>query len=580
VANFSGFTTAPLLFHKDGFLAPDFSTNGVLLSSPTLADTFTSVDEGSAAVAQNNLTGFVAEEGTPGLDWFEHAHIVPRSLDFGDIAGVVERDFEIYNAYRHSSILLTIITNNALPGLEIPDVVAPSLLAAQSSFLDPSSTDNHGGTGLGTLVRTVMQALPQGLPVFDTTVVFDFASGDSLTIGVSGRRISLISAQPEAPMIEGFGFLTDIIESVNGNEQRLSLRKQPRQVFKFNYALDGTERQRMQALLFGWQPSTFAVPLWHEAVQLTANASLSATSVSVNTTTDVDFRVGGLAVVFESATKFDVVEISAVAANTITFTASPLLNAYTAGPNTKVMPVRLCQLDSQPRHQRPPKNLEYFSLEFRCTDNDTGAPLGSTAGWHTYLGKVLLDDCNIEIENAGDFQQRITVIDNDTGVVYQTSQWDRHRRTHKKGFRAGTRAEVALLRKLLLALRGRQVSFWIPTFNEDLTPVANLTSATSVMDIEHIGYTRFVASREPKKTFRITFTDGSQLMRVIQSSTEISSTVERLVLDTTWPSTKTPAQVTRIEFFEKIRFDTDEFELEYDRPGQARLIAPVKVVFE
>ncbi len=581
-------TVAPSLVSRLDFASHppvEQGGNAYLISNAISGGTHAS-GAGGIVLPLNDHAVYEAQVASLGFHWFEKVHLVPKTsasspLEFGNIGGIVERDYELFNAYRKQSVTLTNVQNNATPGMDTPDVVAPDVLPPLVSFLDPSSTFNTSGTSLGTLVHTVARASAQGLPTFDTTIVFTFSPGGDLTLYITGDRIALISAEPELPVEEILGFATDIIEPLDGGpEQRICIRKRPRQKFALNYVLDGTERQRMQAMLFGWQPAVFAIPLWHEAIQLAANAAALATTVTTGSTADTDFRVGGLAVVYETATKFDVVQVTAVGATSISFTGSPLIFSYTAGHPVRVMPVRLAVLENNPSHSRPPVNAEFFTLQFRVTDNDTGAVTGSTSGWNTYLGKVLLDDCNIATDNSGEMRQRVSVIDNETGLVHTDTRWAFHHRSHIKGFRAGTRAEILKLRKLLMAFNGKQKSFYIPTFHDDLTVQVALTIGSNLMRIEHIGYGRFIDAREPKKTFRITFTDGTSLVRVIQSSSEIDADTEELTLDTTWPANRALNTIRRVEFYEKVRFDTDEFRLEYPRVGLARLFAPVKVVDE
>jgi hypothetical protein len=230
--------------------------------------------------------------------------------------------------------------------------------------------------------------------------------------------------------------------------------------------------------------------------------------------------------------------------------------------------------------RRPPYALESFSARLLVTDNWTGAPTASATGWSTYDGKILFDDCNVlRGEMSGRLTKRVTIVDNSTGKFTQRSLWDVNKRVSVKGFHAGTRAQILALRRLLMEVRGKQKSFYLPTFIEDLTPVDDLASGNDEMDISNIGYTRFIQSRAPKNLFRITFTDGSSLVREVQSSVEVSSTVERLTLDANWPANRLLSEIRRIQFYELVRFDTDDFILEYDRVGLARMLAPVRIVF-
>lgn len=526
-----------------------------------------------------------------GQDWFEKIHIFPGSsvqnpsrlenyqIDFGNILATTDVQYEVYNAFRRTDVVLLTVQNNVQPGVETPDVTPPVTVYAQCSILDPTSTKNTDGTtGLGTKVRTVVRALRDGLPRFDDTIDFLFDTGGPVSLLLKGQRIALITAKYGMPLAEGLTFLTSIFAGNNGKEQRTSTRKQPREWWRLPFDLEDDERPRMKVMLLDWTDKAFGLPLWHEQVQLTAAASAGSTSFSVRGASHVDFRVGGLVCFFTSYAVFDVLQIATVSDTTIT-TSTVSLNSYPA--DTLVLPVRVCRLRRAPGSIHHKVALEQFTLELECTDNDTGAPAGSVA-WNgsTYNGRILMDDANI-VQNGSmsvTFDRRIYVVDNQTGVVEQGSPWAHSQRVSQKGFWARTRQKVLDLKAFLRQIRGKQKSFYLPTFAKDLSVVATLSIGTNTMDIENVDYDRFARSRMPMKIVRVTFTDGTYLERSISSSTVVSATVERLTLNTTWPSTKTASQVSSVQFYELVRFDTDEFVLEMPRIGLAYLTAPVRVV--
>lgn len=548
-----------------------------LLPGSPVVDTHTD----GVASTEVAVPGSTAETLGAGTEWYEDLHILPHvKIEFGNIITQEEEEYEVYNAYRETDLTVNVIDDTAVtPGILLPNATPPIVVEAQTSMLDPTTTGNGGGIGLGTIVKLKIQAEANGLPIFDGDIVFSTAAGEEVSLGVSGQRIVLIPMKYESPTTEVLSFLTDVIESLNGKEQRLSLRRNPRQRFRVEYALDENDRQRMQALLLDWMDSTFGFPLWHEQLRTTAAVSAGATVYQVNTTAETDFRVGGLAIVFTDANTFDVINITAISGTTITG-SDPSLNAYPAG--TVIMPLRTARIVSAVNGRRFIRKLETFLVEFEVTDNDTGALTGSTTGWSAYNSRVLLDDCNVVDGQAigESFSRRLYVLDNQTGKVDVRSAWDRYKRVHPKGFTARTRAQILKLRRLLLSLRGKQKAFYIPTFFDDLEVVANLTLGTSTIDINNIEYERHVQARDPQRIFRIEFTDGTNLIRVVQSASKISSTVERLTLDTTWPANRTIAEVSRIMFYELVRFDTDDFLITYPRVGLAQVEAPVRAVFD
>jgi hypothetical protein len=533
-----------------------------------------------AGTEQGVVPTFFGDHPTSLTDWWEKVHVLPRTeIAFGNIITQKQEDYELYSAYREVSITLDSITNNALPGVSLPDESTPEVVPRQTSMLDAATTDNLSDTlELGTMVKREVVAAQNGLPVFDTTLDFSFDSGDDPQLFISGTRIVLMPMAYEAPVKETLAFLTDIITALSGKEQRIALRKQPRQIFEVIYRLTTNERQRMQALIMDWTDNVFGFPVHEEALTLTAAVSAGATVYPVTGADEVDLRVGGLAVVITDANTFDVITIDSLTATTITATDASL-NAYPK--DTLIMPLRAATVLKSIAGARALNNLETFKIIFEVVDNDTGALTGSTAAYSTYNGRVLFDDCNVVSgEMAEEYRRRIYRIDNKTGVVARSSTWDRNKRHHQKGFVLRSRLETLNFRRVLISLAGRQKAFYIPTFIEDLEVKANLTIGTSTMDIENIEYERFIQSREPKIIFRITFTDGTSLVRIVQSVANVDATTERLTLDTTWPANRTVAEISRVQFYELSRFGADNFVINHPRPGLASCQQPVVQVFD
>lgn len=522
-----------------------------------------------------NHAGTLADSATtPGLDWFERIHVIPRSpIDFGNIVTTVSQTFEIFNAFRHTAVQFVSYVNNAGDGITIPDLPAiPTTMQPLTSFLDPTTTRLVP-------VRMEVTALKDGVPTFDDTLDFGFVPGGIVSLRVEGLRIILLVSEFDGDVNEELEFGTDVMPSDNGKEKRASWRRNPRQAFEVAFLLSGRHRRILQNQLFDWQDKAFGLPLWHERTVLTAAISIGATSLVVRDISSADFRVLGLCAIFTDERVFDVLVISAKTSTTITL-QSATLNAYPVG--SYVMPVRVVAAEQTIRNRRPPKTDETFLARFRVLDNDTGAPAGSTAGWSTFGSKVLLDRNYLDSgEMDGTYERKLVISDSLSGIITQSSPWDRHKHGFPVGFRVNTRADKWKLRLLFLALRGRQISLWCPTFFEDdLVVTQNLTSGTNTMRVELVGYAKFVKSRQPKSTFKITFIDGSSLVRTITAAVEFSTTEETLTLDSNWPASRLTTEIASVQFYQMIRFDSDRLVFRHGGVERASVTVPAKVVFD
>lgn len=496
-----------------------------------------------------------------GDQWFEIIHVLPRRIDLGNIISVVTVDMEIYNAFKYEGHYLQAFTNNAGPGTSIIDLPGlPYLIPAQRSL------------------PLTLQVTQDGPSVINTTLDFDVDEPYTLSVPITGTRIVVFPFEPEAPLVEKLLFLTDVIEHLDGTEQRIALRLAPRQVFEMLLRReDGPEKQRVDFLLFDWQSRVFGLPIWTEPSFLTAPATSGQTSVSVDDTTLGDFRVGGLAFVFTDESTFDAVEIASISATVINF-VTPLLNDHASG--TRVLPMRTAVTSEPAKESKYAKNLVDYQLNMRVVDNDVS--LASTSGWPTYSGKVLLSDPNaIEDTLDGSIERRILVFDGDTGVFSQSSTWDRARHGSYKTFIVTSRSALWSVRRLLHALAGQQVSFHLPTFTKDVSLATTYSSGGSALTIYNVGYARYARERTPKSDIRVVLNDGTVYSRTITASAEIDEDTEQITLSSSIPQTIAPGDVDRIEFVEKVRITSDEISIEHaDANGTARIGFPVKVVLE
>lgn len=506
------------------------------------------------------------EQSSGGFDWFEKFHVVPRFFDFGNLVSDQSIPIEVFNAFRRlPKREWTSFVNNAGAGVTLGSI--PTL---------PTSLDPMSGIQMTLDVDTVGPAVVEG------TIDFEFTGLYTILVPVTIQRIVLWGLKPEQPFIEGLGFLTNVYPSKDGTEKRESVRPFPRQSWGYEYKMaEGTEAQTLENLLFDFQSLTFAVPVWDEDTVLTADIAAGATVIPVQQTAFRDFRVGGLVVVFTSQQVADVLTIDTggIASTSITVTSSTV-NAYAAG--TEVYPVSVCRAQAQIGGARWPAGLRRAQILFAAEDN--AVDLGDLTPFSSYKSKLFLDVGNVALSSTvpHGFEQELSIIDGGTGLVFQDSSWDRHKEVEIFTMRAEGRQAVFELRGMVRGLRGRHVTFYAPSDADDLEVVADLVSGLATMDVTNVGFTQFVKQRQPKADLRVSFVDGSPpLLRAIIGSTSPTDVVDQLTMDANWPSTITPAEISRVDFVRKMRMDTDNIRIRHDASGvRAYLVVPLKAVFE
>ncbi|MCK5131693.1 MAG: hypothetical protein KAR40_06020 [Candidatus Sabulitectum sp.] len=494
--------------------------------------------------------------------WFDQAIVIPLVFAFGNILSTQTDTISIYSSYRDPTITLSDVVNNLGAGVNLPDLpTLPYAIQPQSGF------------------TVTLEVTTEGSPTLDDTLDWVFNVG-TIKVAITGSRIVMFPLPPEVPLNETLEFLTDLMPTINGKEQRITLRKNPRQIFDFKMKLDGNNRRYTENLLHDWQSRVFGLPIWTEPTYLTAAASAAATTIAVADTTLSDFRVGSLAIILTDRFTFDALEVQTIGAQSLEFT-SPLSNSYTA--NTMVYPLRTALANKLIRGSRAFVNDEEFRIQFSIIDNDVGDSFASTGTFNTLNGRVLLDGPNAtERRMTESLRRNLVVYDNETGLKSQASPWDRAKRNSVKGFKTKNRTDLWALRRLLHAFKGRLTAFYLPTFYNEMELTIKLQVGTTVLNIVNVGFSQFAKGNKPSRyRLRVHLTDGTIYDRTVDSASEVDSQNEQIVVDTAWPIDVEIEDVERIEYVELVRSDTDSFKIEHQNAiGQTRLFFPVKVVFD
>jgi hypothetical protein len=541
-----------------------------------LTDNVQVVEALSETVAGKELAGPGKTPVTPIQDygtvleafdpWFELMHVLPRTLILGKVLSKTEIPMVVHNAYRRRDVLWNDFVNGAGAGTILMGSLPPTLIPKQTSETDL------------TLVITMV-----GPPIVDEELgfVFEFDIG-TISIPIQFDRLVFFPFVPEGGYTEELSWLTDVMEGKSGKEQRHSLRLYPRQKFDFDLRLLDSELTRLQNFLLSRPGATYGVALWHEQVAVSGTHSIGATVVNVATTSFRDFRVGGLAMIYEDENTYDIFLVDAKGGTTLTPT-TPLAHAYTT--KAIVVPMRYGLINAKQSGSRYRMKMADIQVSFQVVD--IGVDLASAAAFGTFKSKIFIDDDNAAEGGRSEDSieaNRIEVFDPQVGPTSQASLPALARSLGEKGWYPAGVQRLWEVRQLLHALRGRQISFWIATRREDLILTADLTNASSAMDVEATGLGALVELGY-RTAIRLTLVDGSVLLRDIASpdgvAVSLDGLTETITLTTTWGSTIPKANVARIEFIQKVRLDSDTVRLRYE-PGRdgARVHIPLRMVLD
>lgn len=482
------------------------------------------------------------------LDFFNKIHLEYHNVDLGNIVSTQNLSFYIFNAYFEPRTLEDVLEVGG-DGLVLTQPSPPPLVYQpfqQYTYNLSVSTD--------------------GPPTVDAEYTFQFDNRDYV-LNVVGNRLVLFPFEPDDGVTEQLQWASDVIESYNGTEQRMSLRGAPRQRIEFDVLTEeGSQDTKLRSLVFDWMSRVYGLPIWWELRRLSAAHLAGAGTLNVSTAYG-DFRIGGLVMIYENEDTFEVIGIEDADATSITL-QSQLVNSYTR--KAVAMPVRTAYMANQVQRSRTPTNVTRTSVAFTTINNQN---IADTTGSNTYDGKIILDDANYmgnTVEEA--WEKKVTVIDAVTGLQYQISGTDRARmRQTKRWITRNSLQEVWRIRRLLHHFDGNRVTFYLPSGRNDLVLSQTIAADTPTIRVELCNFTSLYKNRKPFSDVRILLKDGQSFVRAVTDS-NVDGDSEVLSLSAPLLGTPIPVEdVERIEFVSLVRISNDRAKLTHRWAGTAQV---------
>lgn len=378
---------------------------------------------------------------------------------------------------------------------------------------------------------------------------------------------------------EALEWLTDVLTSPKGAEQRRSLRLYPRKTIEFTSAVGNNDRQVFRQFLEAHSGRNFYLPQWHESYRSGAGLLAGATSIPVPFADNGGIRVGDVIFIGgEKSRQYELAEVAALSSTAVTLVA-PLQNAWEAF--AKIHPVRKARLDDQPTLRKVSDSAMTFSLNFRIMERNDDAPSEAIVVSHldVYQGLNVLHVPPDEGDNTDfTFSRMMDEIDNDTSIPQFFDIAGIPFPTQKYNWVSSGRQDYMKLKELLFRLRGRWGNLWLPSFTDDMRVVAPTPADDQYLLVENFGFTLSGGIQVGHDHLAIFFCDGRREYRRITSSTILNDDVEVIGVDQPFVDGLLPEDVMRVSFMRLSRLDQDRIEIVHvtDTQGVSRCTATFK----
>ena len=362
------------------------------------------------------------------------------------------------------------------------------------------------------------------------------------------------------PMAERISFLSDVLTSSSGAEQRRSLRQTPRRSFEADFLLTGPERTFFDLFVNKAGGGEVVAPLYWEVVSLPATVTAGVTTrIDFDTTyREWAYHEGRLAlIVGESALAYSVVEIASVDAGGVDLVAPP----GTSWPKgSKLYPLRRVALEQVGDLGHMTTGVAAVTAELRVVGPNPWEPAAST--YPVYSGlPVFTDEPNWVEDLTVEYGRDLKMLDTEIGLTYQTDPLGRALIGQAHRWFLNGRDKLAGFRDLIYRHRGRAGAFWLPTFKADLRLVASATSSATQIQVERAGLILTGCPTSGREYIVIEHKTGRIVRRITSVVLGSTEEIEKINLDSPLGLALSPGLVRRISFVDTARFDTDDFEI-------------------
>lgn len=470
-------------------------------------------------------------------DYYYRVHISPASIAFGAIVSPSEEEFIVWNAWFETKSCTDITKTSEDEYTLDPEAIFDLMSLEYETFTILVDTD--------------------GSATFDATVTFTFDS-EAPVLTLSGTRVAIFPFSPKIPMTESLEWLTNIITSRDGSEQRISLRPTPRQSFKFNVLLTSEQEQaQLEALMFQWTKRMWGIPIWGEWESHSDTINIGDTTITLDTT-DADFRDDSYAIIWQDHDSYEVIKIETMADDSLTL-EFPIVSQWTG--NKHIMPIRTGYMISPSNMRIDADGYAEFDCNFIVQDNEL---ITTHTADEEYDSLTVLEASHEQggLDNKIDGDVRIIDFGMDDFSLISDSDYNVYIQQH--AFRKLGKSEIWAFRELLHSLYGRQGVCWILTDKEDFVQAQTLGAAETELRVSNVGWARNMTLNSMRTHIAFVFSDGRRYYREITGLTE-DDTEDIIGIDSALGIQIEPGDCN-ICLLDKCRLTEDKIDIEWQEP--------------
>lgn len=497
-----------------------------------------------------NMSWQGLQAGGWGDVFFDNVFVSPATIDAGLVTGDETYEFSIWHSYR-SSLELLGVTEFGGESVELSGTKSGLVTSFVSSKYQVSLNQSNSNTSY--------------------RASFDFGTAGSYDFKLSASQAIVIhfpidwSMQPELRT----SYLTEVIESWNGAEQRISLRDQPRLSSTYQYGLTDYD-QYLFGNLIGNFSGQYLVPIWPMQSELAEPVSRFDSKAIVSDLSA--WVVPGCRVMLSDADTWEICLVASVVDGVVTFSDLVKKN-YRSG--SRIVPVSQAWVSEDVPSTAHGMDVEVTQASFDFDEVELLRPV-PVDSFTIFNGRRVLDirpdrskDCTIQYKRLRETLDpsigRRYIHDRVQGAVkYLQYSWRFFDHSSRKRFDDFAELE-----------RGAQGEFYIESPLVSMSLAKDIEAATLEITIGEANYKNFLKSSTFAPAIALKLYNGTVLYRNVESATQGLDNTEVVTLKESVEN----IQVDDVEYIAPLflgRFESDEFAHNFDTPADSSITKIIK----
>jgi uncharacterized membrane protein YgcG len=382
---------------------------------------------------------------------------------------------------------------------------------------------------------------------------------------------------------ERLHFLTDVLPSMTGVEQRRKVRQWPRRDIEADYTLFRERRRFYDSLMKGPSNNFFRVPLWWDKFVLTAEAIAGDSTLTANIANG-EWNLGAYIMILgDTPWTYEIVRVRALSSDLNGLILSNTLQ-YTWPAGTVFYITKLCRLASAASSGNRKSDEAYqVTLTFETTEINGYFPVAPSVNIGEPVWIDFPDDSN---DLTSSYERLYAEFDNKSGLISRRDLGQTAFRISQFAHWLYGRGQMNDFRQFMYYLSGKLRPVYVPTNFNDMKflSYATMQVTDSAIFIDRTGYSELVFEYPTNTPGRdvvcIFWTDGTYDLYTVLLAALISPTIECILFTTQLGRTVTASSIRRISFLELSRLDTDDIEIlhQSDTTGVATVVTSWRAI--